>query len=30
MSKVEKDLIELLKKISKDISKRKYLYKELW
>lgn len=29
MSKVEKDLIELLKKISKDISKRKYLYKEL-
>lgn len=30
MNKVEKDLIELLKKISKDISKRKYLYKELW
>lgn len=29
MNKVEKDLIELLKKISKDISKRKYLYKEL-
>ena len=30
MNKVEKDLIELLKKISKDISNRKYLYKELW